>query len=135
MLTTRVFPVASAPPVPLVVPAPFTGRLAIKTTTLATLLKRGLPVTVTCSHRCSITVRLAPDAATAKRLGLKRGAALGTAKIALAAGSATTLRVKLSAAAQRAIKRKRVRSVRFKVSATEAGKRAVTGGKMLTVRG
>ena len=79
-------------------------------------------------------MRLVPDAATARRLGLRRGTVVGRARAALVAGRAGTVRVKLTAAATRAIKRVKPKRLKLTVSATEAGKRRVAGAKTLTVR-
>jgi hypothetical protein len=87
-----------------------------------------------CTSTCRLTVRLVPDAATARRLGLRRSAALGTGTFALGGGTAAAVRVKLTRAAARAIKRAKPGSIRFTISVTEAERRTVTGARAVTVR-
>jgi hypothetical protein len=73
---------------------------------LATVLKRGVPVRVTCKEACGISVALSVDRTTAKRLKLDAR----TSPVVVATGSAkrssagtTLMRVKFTKAAQKAM--------------------------------
>lgn len=123
------------PTLPLKAPlAPFTASVTPRATRLATLLSRGLPVRLRCSTTCRLTVKLAPDAATARRLGLGRSAVLGTGTFALGGGTVSAAQVRLSKTAARAIKRAAPRSVRFTLRVTEAERRPVSATGAVTVR-
>ena len=132
-------PIIVAPPRPIltanVFPFPrFTAAIAPQPVRLKTLLSHGVSVRARCSITCTITVKLTPDAATARRLGVRRTTVIGRGTFALRRDRTTTVHVRLTPAAKRAIKRANPRSVRFTVSATEPGKLPVTGRSTLTVR-
>ncbi len=122
------------PPSPPPPPAPFSARIAPRAPRLAALARSGLSVAVTCSASCTVTLRLGLDARDARRLRLRRGGAIGTARATLTRAGTTTVRIRLTAAARRAIARARPARLRVTLGATEASKRPVTGGKTLTLR-
>ena len=115
------------PPRPL---ARFSARIATRTPRLAALRRSGLRVTVTCSQACTVTVRLRVHARDSSRLGGLK--AIGTAKATLTRSGSTTVRVRLSAKARRALAR--TARVRLALHATEALRRTVTGARTLTIR-
>ncbi|WP_028063169.1 hypothetical protein [Solirubrobacter soli] len=129
-----------APPTPLPqvtptpTPAPFSARIAPGSPRLGALARSGLPVAVTCSAACTVTLRLQLGAADSRRLRLKRGVALGTARVQLIRAGTTTVRVGLTGAARRALSRSRPARLKLAVSATEAAKRPVAGARALTLR-
>jgi hypothetical protein len=99
-----------------------TVRATVKRTSLRTLLKRGLPVRVTCSAACNATVRLAKGART-----VGRGSRSGMS-------GPVTLRVKLSPAGRKALRRARRATLRLTVSATGAGGVRAAATKTLKLR-
>lgn len=89
---------------------------------LAQVLKKGLRASVSCSLSCSFKSQLLLDAKSAKRLHLAakgKQVSLGRASGATAANGRTTVTIKLSAKAKRALKR--ARSVKLKLSTVPAG--------------
>jgi hypothetical protein len=114
---------------------PFSARIEPRIPRIASLRRSGLPVTVTCSRRCTVTLRLTLDARDSRRLRLRRGATIGTARATLARSGSVTARVRLTAAARRAVTRARPKRLRVTLSARVLGRqRAVTGGGPLTLR-
>ncbi len=118
----------------IVTPGPtrFSGRIAARAPRLNALIRSGLPVTVTCSASCTVTLRLGLSSSDTRRLHLKRGAAIGSAKAKLARAGSVTVKVRLTAAARRALAR--VERLKLTLGATEASKRAIAGSGTLTLR-
>jgi PKD repeat protein len=130
-------PAETAAPEPTSVPhgdvlPPVAKPLALKVSVakvkLAALLSRGLVIRPGCELKCRARVAIAVDKKTAKRLKLR------TTELGHAAGTATTIKVKLSAKARKALRK--VRSVRLKVAvvATGAGGRVGSATLRLTVK-
>lgn len=93
--------------------------LGIKATQkLASLLKKGLPVPVTCSEACTIDAGLALDAKTAKKLKLPK--TVGTARASIASSGAKTLNVKLTEKAAKALKKTKRFFVTVRLKVTDA---------------
>jgi hypothetical protein len=91
------------------------------------VLARGLRVATRCSAACSVTVVATVDTATARRLGLGRNRALGTARARVPAGERKTVAVKLSPRTKRRYPRTgRVRVTLAIQARGSAGERAVT---------
>jgi hypothetical protein len=89
-------------------------------TKLATLLKKGLPVTVYCSEACVAEARIEVDAKTAKKLKLgKKAVAIGSGKSTLPGVGSGKVTVKLTAKAKKALKRTRSLKVKVVTSARD----------------
>jgi len=99
----------------------FTASVAAASTNLTALLLHGLPVTVRCSTKCKVTIRMT----SGKRV-------LGLMTVLFQGTGVRRGRVHLNAKARRWLRSKRV--VRVKVSAKEATGRKVDGAKTLTIR-
>ena len=95
----------------------------------AELLRRGLPVTVTCSQRCVVTLQVRLDAKTAKALHAPRTA--GRATTTIAAAGAKTVRVRLPGAFKRRIAK--ARRIGLEIGASERTAGRLPGAKV-TVR-
>jgi hypothetical protein len=100
---------AAPPPVPGPGAAPV-ATLAVKSTAkLGSVLKKGLPLSVTCQAACNITARLS-----------LKGRKLGRARKALLAAGTAKLRIKLSKAAKRRLRRAHKPRLKLRVSVTNA---------------
>jgi hypothetical protein len=89
-------------------------RLSLARTTLKNVVKRGfIPVRATCDEACAITLRADVVRRLAKRLG---GVKIASGKGTGAAGVRTTLRLKLTRKARRALRKRR--SVSFDLNGT-----------------
>ncbi len=85
---------------------------------LATALKKGLGVTVNCSERCVVKLKLLMTKALAKKLRIAAAdVTIGSTTRTIAAGN-TKIYVKLSSKARKRLKR--ARSVKLKLAATAA---------------
>jgi hypothetical protein len=108
---------ADSAPSPLIGPdrTPPHGTLALARTNLRKVLKRGfIPVTATCDEVCRVRVSAVVSKKAAKRLGKRRTIARGSGSAK--PGSKAKLRVKLTRAARRGLRRKSL--VRFQLVAT-----------------
>ncbi|MFL5843867.1 MAG: hypothetical protein ACJ762_04170 [Solirubrobacteraceae bacterium] len=137
------FPPKSPSPAPspmlfTVQPTQFRATITASAVRLRSLLRRGLLVTVSCSLRCDVDVKLKLDRRTTVRLGLARKglthAVIGQVTADLARRAAKQLRVPISAVAKRRLKKLAPSRIRLTVSGTELLKRPVTGAGTLTVR-
>ncbi len=87
---------------------------------LAQILKKGLPVSATCNEGCTVKGELHVDAKTAKKLKLgKKAVVIGSGHAVGSAGGKTTVPVKLTAKARKALKRTRSIKVTVLVTATD----------------
>jgi hypothetical protein len=118
-----------SPPQPIRVA--FSASIRASHPHLASLRRSGLPVTVTCSTACTISLRLI---LSSRALGRKRGATIGTARAQLARAGHVTVRLRLTASAWRALARAHLKRLVLVLSATEPLRRPVTGGGTLTLR-
>ena len=101
-----------------------TVRLRLPRTSLQTVVRRGyLPVAVTCSELCTLTLRGQVTQALGRRLG---GARIANGQGAGRAGRAVTVRLRLTRKARRALRRRS--SVRFvlRVTAADAARNSPT---------
>jgi hypothetical protein len=83
---------------------------------LRSIRRRGLRLRLSCSETCSLRTDLLLSRRAAARLGLRttsRYARLGSARVKMGKAGALTVRLRLSAAAGRALRR--TRSLRFRV--------------------
>jgi hypothetical protein len=71
---------------------------------LARLLGKGLPVTVSCDKPCDVLAQLLLDGKTAKKLRISRSVEIGTARGQLAAPGKTTLVIKLKPKARKGLR-------------------------------
>lgn len=94
------------------------AKLALARTTLQKVLKSGfLRVTVTCDEACAISLRADVTRKLGKRLG---GVKIAAGKGSLRAGRKTTVKVKLTRKARRALRRSRSVAFTLKATATDA---------------
>ena len=93
------------------------AKLALKRTTLQKVLKsRYLPVTATCDEACTLTLRADVTRKLGKRLG---GVKIASGKGSLKANRKTTVKVKLTRKARRALRRSRSIAFTLKATATD----------------
>ena len=124
-------PTASPRPVPTATPSP---SPAAPSFVLPASGKRTARLKVSCAAPCRLTAALTVDRATARRLGLGRKLTAATLTRNLKAGT-TTITLKLSSAAARALQQGKPRSfrARLKVSANYAGAKPVSRSRQLTI--
>ena len=125
--TAQPTPMPTSTPTPHVIPdpgvtpardtsAPIVTVARVRAPRLATLVKSGLPIRVGCSEPCALRV--------VAKAGSRE---LGRATRSLTAAGTATLRVKLTAKAKRAIRRRRSLKIKLTITATDfAGNRRVT---------
>jgi anti-sigma factor RsiW len=94
------------------------ARISAKAVRRAALLRTGLPVTVTCSQRCVVSVVVHQG-----------GRVAGRAKTTLKSGGVRTIRIRMSAR----VKRVKARKFSLSVSASELTTGRLLGAK-LTIR-
>ncbi len=107
---------------------------------LRTVRKRGLRIRCAASRagRCAVVAKI--SARDARRLGLKvrgkRAVTIGQAKVALRAGRARALKLKLTRAGRRAFKSRRLHrlTVRLSAVATDAAKHRARASRVVLVR-
>jgi hypothetical protein len=107
--------------------------LAVPAQRLRALRLYGLKMKVTGSEAGTAKLQLVISAATAKRLKLGRTRAIGTVTRALGPGT-TTLFVKLSTKAKKALKSKRSVSFTLKATLTDAAHLKGTKSRSVTIR-
>jgi subtilisin family serine protease len=103
---------------------------------LRSALARGLRMPAACSERCTLRVAVTVDGRTAKRLGLAKRAtavrvATGTATVAK--GARTSVTVRFTARAKRALRRARSAKAAVRVTATDAAGNARTRAHRVTL--
>jgi hypothetical protein len=113
-----------APPV-----APLRVRLAPRRTRLATALKRGIPVGVTCTRRCRVSVTVTITASTARALRLPKRT---IASLVATTAARRTLTLKLGSAVRRRLAKRRTLPVTVTARAT-AGATTTTSRAKLTL--
>jgi hypothetical protein len=96
----------------------------------ASALRKGIPIRLGCSEACRYSVVARVDARTAKRLRLKKSAALAKAHGRVAAGKKAAFALKLSAKLRRALARQR-KAVKVKLTVTVTD---VAGNKAVATR-
>jgi hypothetical protein len=114
-LTATSAPVRVSGRVVIAEPPGLSARVSAKAVRRDTPLRSGLPVTVTCSRRCVVSVRMRLDAKTAKALHAARTAGRSTATIV--SGGVRTIKVRLPRAVNRRLAK--ARRIGLEVSATE----------------
>jgi hypothetical protein len=110
-----------------------TIALALARTTLQKVVKRGfLPVNVTCDEACTITLRADVTRKLGKRLG---GVKIASGKGRGSAAKRTTVKVKLTRKARRALRRRNSLVFTLQATATDAaGNRAAASKKARLTR-
>ena len=100
------------------------ATLAVGTTAkLGSVLKRGLSLSVTCPAACNIGARLS-----------LKGKKLGSAKKALLAAGTAKLKIKLSKAAKRKLRRARKPKLTLKVTVTDAAGKSTVLTKTIKIK-
>jgi hypothetical protein len=109
-----------------------TAKLALKRTTLQKVLKSGrIPITVTCDEACALTLRADVTKQLGKRLGgVKIASGKGTAR----AGRKTTLNLKLTRKARKALRRQKSLAFTLKATATDVTGNRATARKKARIR-
>jgi subtilisin len=133
---------APAPPAPVPAPAPAaadrtapTGALILATQRLATVLRRGLAVTLRSSEAGTAEAALLLDGRTARRLGLSRGRAVtaGRTRATLAAAGTRRLTVRLTRAARVRLRRVRRVTLTLRVAVRDGAGNAATLSRRVTL--
>ena len=108
------------------------ATLALKRTTLQEVVKSGrIPITATCDETCALTLRADVTKKLGKRLGgVKIASGKGTAQ----AGRKTTLKLKLTRKARRALRRQKSVTFTLKATATDAAGNRATVRKKAKIR-
>jgi hypothetical protein len=126
--------------IPVPAPTPtVTARAPIGTVTVPARVKLGtlrgtsLRVDFRCVRACKITGRMTLDAATARRFGLRRGETIGRGSGARVSGGRSTMTVKFTARAKRALRNRGRFTVRLATDLSGAGAIAVRGTQTVTV--
>jgi hypothetical protein len=104
------------------------GRLKLRT-----LRGTSLRVRFHCERACQITGRMTLDGATARRFGLKRGATIGSASASRASGGSSTLTVRLTSRAKRALRNRGRFTVRLATELRGDGAIPVRGTRTIAV--
>jgi hypothetical protein len=123
--------------VPVQVPAdktPPTLGLVIAKTKLATLLKKGLPVTVSSSEPCTFSIALVIDSTTAKKLHLSRVVTVGRASGALTTAGKQKVVVKLTKKAKKALKKATSVAITVKTTAKDTAGNSAAKSKKVTIK-
>jgi hypothetical protein len=122
------------PPPPKDTTAP-TVSAAVGKVKLGDVLKKGLPASVTCSEACNLNAVLQIDAKTAKKLKLGKKVTTIGKGFAMSSGGKTTVPVKLTAKAKKALKKLKSLKVTLIVNGTDsAGNAAKPVTKKLTLK-
>jgi thermitase len=143
--TTSAAPAPTAPagaPAATVAPARAPDRIAPGLTvapvrtTRAAALARGFRVTVRCSERCTLSVRLTAAAATARRFGLTGTATLARTDARISSAGARTVVLRPSAGVRRRLARAKTVRLAVSTEATDAAgnRRARAAGITLRAR-
>jgi hypothetical protein len=128
-------PVVAPPaPAPAAIAAPVTLRalVAIRAQRLATALRRGLVVRVSCSTACAVQGQARLDAAVRRRLRL--GAISATGAATLRRAGTVAVRLRFTAATRRALRRSRRVVLTVRVDATAPGQRPTTLRRRIVLR-
>jgi secreted trypsin-like serine protease len=137
--------VTTAPPAPQATPAQIQqiqkalAPAAIGTVTvparvkLRTLRGTSLRVRFHCERACQISSRMTLDAATTRRFGLRRGETIGSAGDSRSSGGSSTLTVRLTSRAKRALRNRGRFSVRLATDLRGDGAIPVRGTRTITV--
>ncbi len=130
-------PAPPPPPRPPDPPPPSPPRIAAPVVELPTSGTRGrLSLRVICGAACSGTAKLTVDRRTARKLRLGRTRTVATARIRLTAAGTKRVTVRLTRKARRALERRRVRTLRGRltVAVTDTGGRAANARRTVRVR-
>jgi hypothetical protein len=111
--------------------APVIG-LAVAKTKLASLLAKGLPVTVSCSEPCTFSLALMLDSKTAKTLS--KVVTIGKASGSLATAGKKKVVVKLTKKAKKALKKAKKVVLTVKTTAKDKAGNSATKTKMVAVK-
>jgi hypothetical protein len=101
---------------------------------LGKVIAKGLTEIVSCNEACSIASALTVDAKTAKKLHIARTLVVGRAKATLTAAGKTTLKVKLSRKAQKALKKASKVKLTLRTTAKDAAGNVRTVTKRVTLK-
>ena len=122
------------PPIPTLDTSPPSLRVSATTAHSARyVLRAGLRMRLRCSEACTGRARLVLDAATARRAGLTHRL-VADRRIVLGAGDATTVVLKLSAAARRRLARLRRTTAALRLRVTDAAGNAATSSRRIVLR-
>jgi hypothetical protein len=99
----------------------------------AALLKGGVKVPVKCRRACKVALELRADAKTAKRYKLK-SRTLGTATRTFRAAGTATVKVKLTAAARKKLRKAKRLTLTLRSTATEAGAKPLIADQLVAVK-
>ena len=108
------------------------AQFALKRTTLQKVVKSGrIPITATCDEACSLSVRADVTKKLGKRLG---GVKIASGKGSAKAGRKTTLKLKLTRKARKALRRQTSVAFTLKATATDAAGNTSNATKKAKVR-
>jgi trypsin len=138
-------PAATAPPAPqatpaqiqqiqaALAPAPIGAVTVPGSLKLRTLRGTSLRVRFRCERACQISGRMTLDAATARRFGLRTGETIGRGSGSRTSGGRSTMTVRLTSRAKRALRNRGRFSVRLATHLRGDGAISVRGTKRITV--
>jgi hypothetical protein len=108
------------------------AKLGLARTTLQKVVKSGrIPVTVICDEACSLTLRADVTRKLGKRLG---GVKIAGGKGTLNAGRKTTLKLKLTRKARKALRRQKSVAFTLKATATDAAGNGASASRKVKVK-
>lgn len=131
-------PAGGTPPPPTAADTgPFTFKASVpRRRSIDTVLAAGLRASFSCSAACTVRGELRIDAKTARKLGIKtsRSVLIGKGSKKLTAKGSSTIVLKLTSKAKRALKRAKGLTVTVKLRAAPATGRAITVTRKVTLK-
>jgi hypothetical protein len=107
-------------------PIPLALTVGAKRTVTRAALRRGVPLTLTCSRRCVARARLILPRSVARKLRIRKDLEIAVARKALPAIRPATLRLRGRAAALRALSKVKTANLKLQVEASGPGGLPVT---------